>query len=66
MRNSNESRERRGSSDERKPQWRPYLDYLNRLADRRAEQVDDLEAEENYWRTRERLNTERQSYKRAA
>jgi hypothetical protein len=56
MRNNNQS-PRRGSSDnEQRRQWRPYLE---RLADRRTEQADDLEFDEKYWRERERLHAEK-------
>jgi hypothetical protein len=65
MRNSNEARQPRGSSDNR-PTWRPFSEYLERLADRREEQAADVEADELYWRQREKLHKERQGYKRAA
>ena len=48
-----------------------YLQYLERLIQKRAkerkgEQQPDPDSEEKYWREREKLNTERQNYKRAA
>jgi hypothetical protein len=65
MRNDSTPRQRRGSSDNR-PTCRPFSEYLERLADRRAEQAEDLEMEEKYWRNRERLHAEKQELKRAA
>jgi hypothetical protein len=60
---------RRGSSTERPTGF--YLQYLERLIEKRAkerkaESPPDPDKEESYWRERERLNTERQNYKRAA
>jgi hypothetical protein len=46
-----------------------YVEYIERLIQRRAakgEQKADLDAEEQYWRERERLHAERQQIKRAA
>jgi hypothetical protein len=47
------------------------LQYLEKLIEKRAKErkgelQPDPESEESYWRERERLNTERQQYKRAA
>jgi hypothetical protein len=60
MRNNNQY-PRRGSSTERPTGF--HLQYLERLiakrAAERAEQEADLEAEENYWRTRERLHADK-------
>jgi hypothetical protein len=64
MRNS-DTPQRRGSSNSEQPEGF-YLRYLRRLADRHAEQAADLEIEEKYWRERERLNLERQQFRRAA
>ena len=68
MRN-NRQYPRRGSSTERPTGF--YLQYLERLIEKRAkgrkgEPQPDPAKEESYWRERERLNTERQNYKRAA
>jgi hypothetical protein len=60
MRNSNTPRQRRGSSGARPTGL--HLQYLERLIAKRAaerrEQPNDPEAEERYWRERERLDAE--------
>jgi hypothetical protein len=69
MRNSNTPRQRRGSSNSERPTGF-YLAYLEKLIAKRAaerrEQPNDPQAEEHYWRERERLHAERQQLKRAA
>jgi hypothetical protein len=43
-----------------RPRWRPYLQYLERLALSRTEPIPDIVDDETYWRRREQCRADQQ------